>query len=246
MADKIPPKNFKWPASPENDLKEIFPKDHILEYTERILKILDIPAIDVLQLHIWDDSWTNDEDWQNAVSDLKSQGLIKWFGLSLNRWEPWNGVQAIKTGLVDTVQVIYNIFDQSPADELFPLCEELNIGIIARVPLDEGGLSGALTKETRFPATDWRTRYFGPENLGPTVERAEALKKIIPKGMDLPEMALRFILANKSISTIIPGMRKNSHVENNISFSDGKGLPQGLLDELKNHRWDREATPWSD
>jgi aryl-alcohol dehydrogenase-like predicted oxidoreductase len=122
----------------------------------------------------------------------------------------------------------------------------MNIGIIARVPLDEGGLSGTLTKETRFPEKDWRTRYFGPENLGPTVERADALKKITPRGMDLPEMALRFILANQIISTTIPGMRTPSHVEKNISYSDGQGLPQDLLNELKDHRWDREGTPWSD
>ena len=233
VADKIPPKNLKWPATPEYSLNEVFPRDHVMEYTERILELLAIPAVDVMQFHVWDDSWTEDEQWQRVVADLKSQRLIKWFGLSLNRWEPWNGIRAIKTGLVDVVQVIYNIFDQSPEDELFPLCAEMDVGVIARVPLDEGGLSGTLTRETRYPDKDWRSRYFGPENLAPTVERAEALKKITPPGMDLAEMALRFILTNKSVSTTIVGMRTLEHVEQNISYSDGRGRISWVIGRIE-------------
>lgn len=244
-AGKIPPKNLKWPGSPGDNLKDVYPNKHVLEYAERILESLGTSSIDLLQFHVWDDSWVEDEDWKQTVSDLKARKLIKSFGLSLNRWEPWNGIRAIRTGLVDVVQVIYNIFDQAPEDELFPLCDEFNIGVIARVPLDEGGLTGKLTRDTRFSADDWRAKYFGPENLGPTVERAETLKKILPAGMTLPELALRFILANKSVDTTIVGMRNTNYVIENTSVSDGQGLPETLLSTLRSHRWDRVVTPWA-
>jgi aryl-alcohol dehydrogenase-like predicted oxidoreductase len=146
---------------------------------------------------------------------------------------------------VDTVQVIYNIFDQSPEDKLFPVCRELNIGVVARVPLDEGSLGGKLTPGTKFPENDFRSRYFGPENLATTLERVEKLKAILPSGMTLAEMALRFILSNKDVSTMIIGMRKPDHVQENLRMSDAGALDEGLLRELKKHRWDRAAKPWS-
>ncbi len=245
-ASKIPPKNFKWPGSSKNRLKEIFPRQHVIDYTEKILDGIGTAPLDLLQFHVWDDSWTDDDDWKQAISDLKAKKLIRFFGLSINRWEPWNGIQAIKTGLVDAVQVIYNIFDQSPEDELFPLCEKMDIGIIARVPLDEGGLTGKLTDGTRFPRSDWRARYFGPENLHNTVVRAEALKELLPDNMSLPEMALRFILSNTIVSTTIIGMRTLEHLAEDIKASDGAGLPAELISRLRAHRWDRQVAPWSD
>ncbi len=244
-ACKIPPKNLKWPGSRGDNIRDVFPKKHVFEYTERILESLGTTSIDLLQFHVWDDSWTDDDDWKQAISDLKARKFIKSFGISLNRWEPWNGIRAIRTGLVDVVQVIYNIFDQAPEDELFPFCDELNIGVIARVPLDEGGLTGKMTRDTRFPDDDWRAKYFGSENLGPTVDRAEALKKILPAEMSLPELALRFILANKSVDTTIVGMRNTKYVIENTSVSDGQDLPETLLWTLRSHRWDRIVTPWA-
>jgi len=166
-------------------------------------------------------------------------------GISVNRWEPDNVLTTLKTGLIDTVQVIYNIFDQNPEDNLFPLCRELNIGVIARVPFDEGTLTGMLTKETVFPQGDWRATYFVPENLNSSVDHADALKPLIPKSMTMAEMALRFILCNDDVHTIIPGMRKVNHVEANIATSDGKKLVKVLEDELKKYRWDRTPTEWS-
>jgi aryl-alcohol dehydrogenase-like predicted oxidoreductase len=246
VATKVPPKNWQWPASPDTKLEEAFPADHIIDYTKRSLENLGIDSIHVQQLHVWDDSWTENEAWQEAAQKLKDEGLIKLFGLSLNRWEPWNGLKAIRTGAVDAVQVIYNIFDQAPEDQLFPLCQEYGVGVIARVPLDEGGLSGKLTKDTVFPADDWRNHYFGPENLPPTVERADALKPLVPAGMALPEMAMRFSFLHPAVSTSIPGMRKLEHVEQNAAVSDGKGLPAELVEKLDAHRWDRKVAPWSD
>lgn len=245
VATKIPPKNFEWPSKREFKLDDCFPYDHIIEYTEKSLKNIDVNCIDIQQFHVWEDGWAHLDEWQKAVDKLKREGKVKAFGVSVNRWEPENCLQTLETGLIDSVQVIYNIFDQSPEDKLFPLCEKLNIAVIARVPFDEGTLTGKLTRETKFPENDWRSTYFVPENLIPSVERAERLKPLIPEGMSMAQMALRFILTNKTVSTTIPGMRKLRHVRDNIECSDGSALPDKLLMELKKHRWDRVPTSWS-
>lgn len=244
-ASKIPPKNFKWPARPSYKLEETFPADHIRQYTESSLKNLGLPSLDLMQFHVWDDSWANDERWQKAVAELKREKLIQAVGISVNRWEPENVIRALRTGVIDTVQVIYNIFDQNPEDELFPVCRELNIAVIARVPFDEGTLTDTLTLDSKWPEGDWRNIYFVPENLKASIERAEALRPLIPKGMTMPEMALRFILANPDVSTIIPGMRKIKNVEGNIATSDAGALAPDLLTRLRPHRWVRRPTDWS-
>ena len=201
--------------------------------------------IDLLQFHVWEDAWAHDERWQRAVEDLKRQGLVRAIGVSVNRWEPTNVVETLRTGLIDAVQVIYNIFDQSPQDELFPVCRELNVAVIARVPFDEGTLTGRLTKETCWPDGDWRNTYFVPENLEQSVDRAEALRPLVPPEMTMPELALRWILADPTVSTIIPGMRKPHHVQANLYASDGQSLDPALLKQLRAHRWDRTPTAWS-
>jgi aryl-alcohol dehydrogenase-like predicted oxidoreductase len=245
-ASKIPPANEKWPALPSYKYSNVFSASHVFKYADMIRKQLRVDTIDVLQFHVWDDSWTDEPEFRATVEKLKKDGWIRFFGLSINRWEPENGIKALRTGLVDAVQVIYNIFDQSPEDELFPLCKEMNIGVIARVPFDEGSLGGKMTMETEFPKDDWRSGYFGPENLRPTIERVEKLKEILPPDMTLPEMALRFILSHPVVSTTIAGMRKPEHVKMNIAASDAGPLDKNLLAELKKHRWDRKPTRWSD
>jgi aryl-alcohol dehydrogenase-like predicted oxidoreductase len=245
VATKIPPKNFQWPSRRGFTLDDCFPPDHIREYAEKSLENLGLASIDLLQFHVWEDAWANDESWQRAMGDLKDQGLIHAVGISVNRWEPDNVLKTLETGLIDAVQVIYNIFDQAPRDALLPLCEEKNIGVIARVPFDEGTLIGTLTKESTWPASDWRSTYFVPENLNASVDHAEALRPLIPEGMTMAELALRWILADSRVSTIIPGMRKKRNVEANTAVSDGKALPIALLNQLKAHRWDRTPTEWS-
>jgi aryl-alcohol dehydrogenase-like predicted oxidoreductase len=245
-ASKIPPKNLKWPASPKYKYSDVFPPEHVFKYADMIRAQLGVDTIDLLQFHVWDDSWTDDPDFGNTVDKLKQDEVISNFGLSLNRWEPENGIKAMRTGRVDAVQVIYSIFDQSPEDELFPACQELNVGVIVRVALDEGSLSGKMTKDTTFPKSDWRSGYFNPENLANTLERVEKLKQILPPGMSLPEMALRFVLSHPAVSTTIIGMRKLEHVRENIALSDKGPLSPELLRELKKHRWDRKPAPWSD
>ena len=244
-ATKIPPKNFSWPSKRGYTLDDCFPSEHIVEYTEKSLKNLGVETIDLQQFHVWEDDWAEDERWQRTVERLKKDGKIRAIGVSVNRWEPANCLRTLRTGLIDSVQVIYNIFDQAPEDNLFPLCEELNIGVIARVPFDEGTLTGKIKKTTTFRDDDWRSTYFVPENLDSSVEHADRLKPLVPESMTMAEMALRFILCNKNVSTIIPGMRTVAHVRSNIGTSDGKFLPEQLLSELKKHRWDREPTEWS-
>jgi aryl-alcohol dehydrogenase-like predicted oxidoreductase len=245
LATKVPPKNRTWPSQRSFTLDEVFPYEYILEYAEKSLMNLGVETIDLLQFHVWEDHWAKRDEWKRAVEDLKSSGKVQAFGISINRWEPNNSLETLKTGLIDGVQVIYNIFDQAPEDQLFPLCEELGIGVIARVPFDEGTLTGNITKETTFPEGDWRSTYFVPENLNSSVEHAEAVQATLPDGASLAEVALKFILHHPAVSTVIPGMRKAAHVRANLGCSGSTPLPEALLSELKNHRWDREPTEWS-
>ncbi|MDQ6786725.1 MAG: aldo/keto reductase [Acidobacteriota bacterium] len=245
-ATKIPPKNMQYPTLPEYSLADCYPPEHIEEFLHKSLENAGIERFNLLQIHTWNDDWTNENGWSDMLDALKKQGLIEACGISINRWEPWNGVKAVRSGKIDSVQVIYNIFDQNPQDELFPACEEMNVAVIARVPFDEGTLTGTLTKDTTFPEGDWRKGYFKPENLIPSVERADKLRKLVPENSSMPEMALRFILSNPTITTIIPGMRKTNHVESNIAASDKGKLDTDLLNELKKHAWIRKPAPWSD
>ncbi|MGC2725160.1 MAG: aldo/keto reductase, partial [Candidatus Acidiferrales bacterium] len=245
-ASKIPPLNDQWPAKAEYKYRDVFPREHVLGYANKIRQKLGTDSIDLLQFHVWDDSWAQESEFRETVEKLKQDGVVRFFGLSLNRWQPENGIAALHTGLVDSVQVIYNIFDQAPEDKLFPVCRELNIGVIARVPLDEGSLGGKMTAQTKFPPNDWRAKYFGPANLAKTMARVDELKRLVPPGMTLPEMSLRFILSNPDVSTTIIGMRKLQHVKENIAFSDAGPLDANLLQKLKAHRWDRTPKEWSD
>jgi aryl-alcohol dehydrogenase-like predicted oxidoreductase len=223
----------------------VYPADHIIEFTHKSLENLGTAALDLQQLHVWSDAWTEDEGWQRAASELKRQKLIRGFGISVNRWQPSNVLKALGTGLIDSVQVVYNIFDQSPEDQLFPACRDLDVAVIARVPFDEGSLTGTVTRNSAWPDGDFRNLYFNRAHLDATMQRVERLEPLVPEGMDLPELALRFILEHPAVSTTIPGMRRPPHVERNIAVSDGVRLPPRLGEALKTHRWDRtpNATP---
>jgi aryl-alcohol dehydrogenase-like predicted oxidoreductase len=239
VATKIPPLNLKWPARAAYPVKEVFPPDHIRRSTEASLEHLGRSFVDLQQFHVWTDEWAADERWQRAIGDLKREGLIKAFGISVNRWEPANVLKALETGLVDAVQVVYNLFDQDPEDELFPACREFGVAVIARVPFDEGSLTGTLTRKTTWPEGDWRNLYFTREKLAETLDRVEALQSDLPSGMSLPELALRFILSSPDVSTVIPGMRTVQHVEQNLRISDGRRLDPALVATLSRHRWKR-------
>jgi aryl-alcohol dehydrogenase-like predicted oxidoreductase len=241
LATKVPPMNMRWPARAADPASDTYPADHIRKYTEESLRNLDAESIDLQQFHVWSDSWADEEGWQQAVRALKDEGLVKAFGISVNRWQPTNVIRALGTGLVDSVQVVYNIFDQSAEDELFPYCQAHGIAIIARVPFDEGSLTGTLRPDSRWPESDWRNTYFSAANLAESLERVDRLMPLVPEGMDLPELALRFILEHPAVSTTIPGMRRPAHVERNLAASDGVRLPPRLHDALRNHRWNRSV-----
>jgi aryl-alcohol dehydrogenase-like predicted oxidoreductase len=244
-ATKIPPRNRQWPSRRGDPLAGAFPPDHIRAYTEKSLANLGLDAVDLIQFHVWEDDWADDPAWQRAVDGLRREGLARAVGVSVNRWEPWNVLRTLRTGLVDAVQVIYNIFDQAPEDALFPACRELDVAVIARVPFDEGTLTGTLTPGTRWPEGDWRNTYFVPENLQASVDHAEALRPLIPEGMDMAEMALRFVLSNPDVSTVIPGMRSPGRVARNVLAAERGALPAELVARLRAHRWDRKPTSWS-
>jgi len=245
VATKVPPKNRQWPSKREFTLDESYPPEYVFEYVEKSLCNIGTDTLDLIQYHTWEDQWLGDERTMRTIEKLRESGKVRAVGISMNRWEPWNGIRAVKSGLVDAVQVIYNIFDQNPEDELFPACRAHDVGVIARVPFDEGSLTGTLTAKSAWPKGDWRGTYFVPENLQSSVEHADALKPLVPADSSMPEMALRFILNNADVSTIIPGMRKIRNVEGNIAASDKGPLPPALHAELQKHRWVRTPTAWS-
>jgi aryl-alcohol dehydrogenase-like predicted oxidoreductase len=244
-ATKIPPKSQRWPSRRGFSLADNYPADHLEACVRASLANAGLPRFDLIQLHTWEDAWLDDVGWSARLEELRRQGLFGGIGLSLNRWEPWNGVAAVRSGLIDSVQVIYNIFDQNPEDQLLPMCAAHDVAVVARVPFDEGTLTGKLTLDSHFPADDWRSTYFVPENLAACVPRAEALRPLVPPGSSMAEMALRFILGNPTVATVIPGMRRRSHVEANLGCSDAGPLPASLQGQLRNHRWDRQPTAWS-
>jgi aryl-alcohol dehydrogenase-like predicted oxidoreductase len=245
VATKVPPKSRHWPAGEGERLVDNYPPEHIHEYVQRSLASTGLAKLDLVQLHTWRDAWLDEGNPFDSLKELRKTGLIGGIGISLNRWEPWNGIRAVLSGDVDAVQVIYNIFDQNPEDELFPACERQDVGVIARVPFDEGSLTGTLTRDSRWEQGDWRNIYFSRENLDETVQRVEGLKTVLPAGMTLSTMALRFILTNDTVSTTIPGMRKPEHVESNMAASDAGPLNGELFAALKSARWERMPKPWS-
>jgi len=239
IATKIPPKNLQWPARAV-PLEEVFPSDYIVECTEKSLRNLGVETIDLQQLHVWHDNWAERSEWIEALLKLRKQGKVRHFGISINDYQPANVIKALRTGHIDTVQVIYNIFEQAPQDELYPVCQELNIGVLARVPFDEGGLTGAIKQDTVFPEDDFRSFFFRGDRKQKVFERVEKMKTLLgDEAATLPELALRFTLSHDAVSTVIPGMRSTKHVVSNIACSDGRKLSPELLERLKAFAWDR-------
>ena len=240
VATKIPPQNGIWPAPDGLHPDETFPGEYVRECTERSLQNLSLDAIDVQQFHVWSDEWVGQGDWLEAIEELKEEGKIRFFGVSINDHQPTNAIELIETGVVDTVQVIYNVFDQSPEDELFPACMQNDIGVIVRVPFDEGALTGRITPETTFEDGDFRNHYFRGDRKTEVYDRVRAI--VSELGVDegeIAEVALRYILSHPAVSTVIPGMRSVRNVERNMAVADGRGMPEDQAQRLKHHRWVR-------
>jgi aryl-alcohol dehydrogenase-like predicted oxidoreductase len=240
VATKIPPKNGQWPAPAGVPVEEAFPGSYIEACTEQSLHNLGIQTLDLQQFHVWNDEWVGQGDWLETIQRLKEQGKIRFFGVSINDLEPDNALRLIETGLVDTVQVIYNIFEQSPEDTLFPVCQQHHIGVIVRVALDEGGLTGTITPQSRFDPQDFRSSYFRGNRKQEVYEHVQSIVSDLGTTVDeLPEIALRYVLSHPVVSTVIPGMRTLRNVERNSAVGDGKGLPLEQVQKLKKHRWVR-------
>lgn len=241
VATKVPPKNQTWPAPAGIPVEDAFPGEYILQCVEQSLKNLNMEAIDVLQFHVWSDEWVHQGDWLETIEKLKKQGKIRFFGVSINDYQPTNALKLIESGVVDTVQVIYNVFEQSPEDELLPACQKHNIGVIVRVPLDEGGLTGKIRPDTTFPAGDFRADYFKGDRLEQVYRRVEQMASTLEVPIDgIAEAALRYVLSHSAVSTVIPGMRSIRNVERNCAIGDGLGLPRDLVEKLKAFRWVRD------
>lgn len=244
VATKVPPKNRQWPAPDGVAAADAYPGDHIRTSLDTSLRASGLDHFDVLQFHVWSDEWVGSGDWLETVADLKAQGKIRLFGVSINDHQPENALALIRSGVVDTVQVIYNVFDQAPAEALFPACEEHGVGVIVRVALDEGGLTGRIAPGVTFPEGDFRNRYFRGDRPAQVEQRVTALAADLGIAADavpdaLPETALRFVLSAPAVSTVIPGMRTVRNVERNTALSDGRSLDDERLAVLARHRWQR-------
>ena len=240
VTTKVPPKNGQWPAAPGTPVDDAFPKGHIRTHTEKSLTDLGLDHVQVQQLHVWDPGWLTTGDWQQEVADLKSEGLIKAFGISINDHQPDTGIEAVRSGVIDTVQVIYNVFDQSPEDGLLDACAEHGVGVIVRVALDEGGLTGAITAGTTFEDDDWRAEYFRGDRPAQVAEHVDRIVEDLGITVDdLPATALRYVLSSPAVSTVIVGMRRPERIAQNVAVADGKGLPADQVEKLHAHRWDR-------
>ena len=238
VATKVPPLNEHWPALSADRVSDCFPPEHILKSTEQSLRSLKLDYVDLQQLHVWRDEWMEDQCWLEALQKLKQQGKVRAIGVSINDHEPETALKLVASGVIDTVQVIYSIFDQSPNDALLPACIKHDVGVLARCPFDEGALTGTIKADTTFPNGDWRNDYFKSDRKSQVAARVEPLKKLLgSESKTLPELALRYCLAHPAISTVIPGMRTCKHVTSNCAVSDGRKLSEGLLAKLKSHAW---------
>ncbi len=239
VATKVPPKNRLWPARVGIGIEEVFPFHYIVECAEQSLRNLGTETIDLLQLHVWNPEWIHRDEWRRAFRDLKRAGKVRAVGVSINDHDPDSALEVVRSGLIDTVQVIYNIFDQTPETNLFPLCRREDVGVLARVPLDKGSLTGHVQPDTSFPAGDFREWYFRGDRKKQVAEHVAALSRDLGEGVSLPETALRFCISNPEVSSVIPGMRGVRHVESNLALSDQGPLPAEVLAVLKRHAWNR-------
>lgn len=240
IATKVPPKNRIWPASAQTDIEEVFPYDYIVSSTEESLRNLNVESIDLQQLHVWADAWLHRDEWRRAFEDLKKAGKIRAAGISLTEHDPDSGVSVVRSGIIDSVQVIYNIFDQTPEKALFPACQHDNVGVLARVPLDEGGLTDSFRADASFEGDEFRAWYFRGDRPQRIVQHRDALKADLAEVPDsLAEVALRFCLSHPAVSSVIPGMRRTKTVESSCSVPDRGPLPADVLTRVKKHAWYR-------
>ncbi len=243
VATKVPPREAKWPPPDDSDPLKFFPPQYLIERCEGSLRTLQRDYIDIYQFHTWATSFNIRDEWFEAMRKLQAQGKIRAIGVSVPDTTPDNVIGALALDKVQSVQVIYNIFEQYPQWNLFPVCEKLGIGVIVRVPFDEGALTGKYTAQTIFPEGDVRRHYFRGRNLPAVVERVEKVREFKNKrhpNMSMAEYALRFCLSHTAVNTVIPGIRSVQQAEMNLAASDGKWLDAEELEELKPFAWRKD------
>lgn len=244
IASKVPPRNQVWPARNGTPLRNVFPREYVLKSLDQSLANLQRDAVDLYQFHVWNDEWAHQEEWLKTVKEMRDSGKVRAIGLSINDHQPANALEALASGLIDSVQVIYNIFDQSPEDQLFPYCRQNGIGVIARVPFDEGSLTGNIRPDTTFPRNDFRNVYFKGNRKQEVWARVQKILADLQIAVEeLPSVALRFCITDLAVSTVIPGMRSPERVQANVTASDAGLLPQSTIEKLRPHRWVRNYYP---
>jgi len=240
VATKIPPSPGLWPPSPYDRAEERYGEKYLRESLEERLANLGTDCVDILQLHTWSRAWNRDPHPLEVLQNLRDEGKLRFIGISTPEHDQNSFVQLLREGLLDVVQVIYNLFEQEPAAELLPAAAEAGVGVIARMPFDEGALTGKYTEETRFAESDFRSRYFMGDRLKRVVREVGKVREDLEgTGLGLPEAALRFVLAHPAVSATIPGMRNPAQAQANCSVSDRPDLPEGLLVKLRRHNWRR-------
>jgi aryl-alcohol dehydrogenase-like predicted oxidoreductase len=243
VATKIPPKDYAWPGKEKTPFREVFPADWVVKCVEESLGNLRAETLHLEQFHVWHDAWLEAPGWEktrSAMERLKREGKVLHWGVSINDHAPETGLRLLADPLIESAQVIYNVFDRSPERELFALAREKDLGIIVRVPFDEGALTGAIRPDTAFPTGDWRNAYFRGDRKAEAARRADALRELLgDEAKTLPELALRFVLSRPEVSTVIPGMRRPEHARANAAVSDGRAISPELLARLAPHAWDK-------
>ena len=238
IATKIPPAAGSWPISPYCDEEDRYSEKYLRKNLERCLRNLDTDCIDVLQLHTWTRAWNRNPKAFDLLRKFKDEGKARFVGVSTPEHDQNAVIDLMKNGHVDTVQVIYNIFEQEPAAELLPVAMETGTGIIVRMAFDEGVLTGKYTKDHVFPEGDFRRDYFSGDRLRIAVEKVERIREDTKScGLTLPQLALKFVLSHPAVSTVISGMRNPDQAQANISVSDLPELSKELLDILHRHIW---------
>jgi aryl-alcohol dehydrogenase-like predicted oxidoreductase len=242
IATKIPPKNMVWPGRAEHGLAATFPAAWVRACVERSLTHLGRDTLDLEQFHVWHDAWLDDPAWSETRAEmerLKRDGKVRHWGISINDHAPETALRVLEDPLLESAQLIYNIYDRSPERKFFDLARRRGLGVIARVPFDEGALTGSVRAETVFPEGDWRNDYFRGDRRAEAGRRADALASLLgEEAKTLPELALRFILSRDEVSTVIPGMRRPAHARANAAVSDGRRLSPQMLDRLREHAWE--------
>ncbi|ALI56543.1 aldo/keto reductase [Celeribacter marinus] len=233
-----------WPSPDDANplFRGRFPEWHLRENVENSLRRLGVEQLDLFQLHCWGPTGHKELDWLETLNDLRAEGKIDQIGVSLRDNKPNEGVDLARLGLVASQQVIFNMFEQSPREVLFPAAKASDTAIIARVPLDSGSLVGHWTPNSYggWEVGSQQHQMFRGDRFAQTLERLDKLKAEIGDAFPtLAEAAMRYVLSHDSVSVLIPGMKTPQEVDMNVAYSDGGHMSDAFIARLVKHAWQR-------